>query len=895
MDSTPATGSAPEQKHVLHANHVEILTARGIPADFAVSHGLQSIDCTKLKEHRLKYKKKGQFPGLPLHDGATGILIPYQTALDGIPRCRIRVDRTEVTLPGPIDGSHHGEHTVTIPRYVCQSNVSVAPYLTPEVSAIAGDTSKPVFIVEAPLKALSLAATGFPAIGLGGVLAGATEREVLDTLDEIVLSKDMQTIKWTGRTAYVVFDAGIHDNPMVALGASRLSLALLREGADVRLVQLPYYHPAESEPENGKVYFKTDQGPDDYLVREGIEAFQRIVEAAVPADVLARVSMAAAGANRTEAIARLLGELSVQAVLHEGGSVLIDQVVAATKAVGIGKKAVTDAVKAFAERLTRKANASAAEWKKRIRRTAGGSVMGTVANALLVLEHDERVRDSLGYDQLREEPAWLRPPPWASSSGQAERPVTDDDATRLVAWLDEHHDVRIAIPIAHAVIESRARARPFHRVREYLAGVRHDGVERVAGRQGPGWLTSHLGVPDSRYVRAVGRLFLIAAVARVREPGCKLDTMLVLEGAQGKCKSTSVEVLFGADYFSDQLSEVTTKDASSDLRGKWVIEWSELDNLSRAESSTVKKYISRKVDDYRPSYGRRNVRIPRQCVFVGTVNKNQYLKDETGNRRFLPVECVGEIDIDALRRDRDQLWAEAVALYAAHEKWWFASDEPDLIDAARDEQDARRVADPWEAVVAAALDEGDDVTTDDEMNIIRTRRGALNEVTTAFILDTVLSIPKAQQNRPLQMRVGEVMHALGWSRRQRWVGTRREWVYERPVDVPASGVTTITTITGTSRGSEPDPDSQNDRQPPQDRNSGGDGSDGGDQACFQPANDITTFPDVAPEGGDGGDRVSPGGPPDARPPARDDEQLDDDDDECRQRGMRLAGVRGGDA
>ena len=900
--STPDVGTTPVKTHVLHANHIEILKARGIPEDFAIAHGIRSIDCGKLKAHLLKYKQQSSYPGLPLHEGATGILIPYQTALDGIPRARIRVDRTEVTMPGPIDGSHHGEHVVTIPRYVCQTGVPVVPYVTPEVTEIAGDTSKPVCIVEAPLKALSLTALGMPAIGLGGVLAGATDKEVLDALDEIVLSKDMQTIKWTGRVTYVVFDAGLQDNAMVALGAARLSLALRREGADVRLVQLPPYHPTESDPENGKLYYKTDQGPDDYLVREGVEQFQKLVEAAVPADVIARVVAASAGSNRTADVAGLLDKLPVMAMLHEGGAVLVDQVAATMKVAGVGKTAINDAVKVFAQKLARTANANVAEWKKKIRRGQGGSVMGTVANALLVLEHDERIKDSLGFDELRDEPAWLRPPPWASSGSGGERAVTDDDATRLVAWLDERHDVRIAIPTAHAVIESRARSCPFHRVREYLDGLRHDGVERVAGRNAPGWLTKYLGVPDSRYVRAVGRMFLIAAVARIRNPGCKLDTMLVLEGTQGKRKSTCVETLFGEDYFSDQLSEVTTKDSSSDLRGKWVIEWSELDNLSRAESSAVKKYITRKTDDYRPSYGRRNVRIARQCVFVGTTNKSAYLKDETGNRRFLPVECVGEIDIDALRRDRDLLWAEAVALYASDEKWWFDSDDPELLDAARAEQDARRVADPWEAVVAAALDEGEDVTTDADMNVIRTRRGALHEVTTAYILDTVIGVPKAQQNKALQTRVGEVMHALGWGRRQRRVGTHREWIYERPVDAPvdapvgapASRVTTVTTVTGMSRESEPDLDSQIDQHPPQDRNSGGDGSDGGDKACFQAANDVTTFPSNEPSGGDGGDRNAPGGLAAVQADVENDELLDDDDDddECRERGMRLAGVGG---
>ena len=852
----------------------------------------------KLKASCEKYKTPLPYPHLPLHTGATGILIPYQTCLDDVPRARIRVDSTEVTLPGPVEGSHHGEHTVTVPRYICQAKpVTVVPYIPAEVFKIAGDATKPLFIVEAPLKALSLTANEMPAIGLGGVLAGATDKDVLEALGEIVLSKEMQRIQWVGRVVYVVFDAGIQDNPMVALGAARLALGLRHAEADVRFVILPFAHPTENDPENGKFVFKADQGPDDFLARNGREAFQKLVDAAVAADPVVRISQAASGSNRTEAVAHLLGELPVQAVLHEGGALIVDQVAAVVKSANIGKAAIQQAVKHFGERLSRRAQSEAPSWKKKLRTTASGSVMASVCNALIVMANDDRIKLALGYDELREEPAWLAAPPWHTGLTWAERPVTDDDATKLVAWLDSEHDFRIPIPTAHAVIDSRAKDRPFHKVREYLASVTHDGVERVAGRKGPGWLTTYFGVPDSPYVRAVGRKTLISAVARIRHPGCKVDTMLVLEGEQGKMKSSAIEALFGSDFFSDQLSEVTTKDASSDLRGKWVIEWSELDNLSRPESSAVKKYISRKIDDYRPSYGRRNVRVPRQCVFVGTVNGDSYLKDETGNRRFWPVRCTGDIDIEAVRRDRDQLWAEAVALYVAKESWWFASDEPELLEAARDEQAARRVEDPWESVVAKGLEAGEEETTDAEMNVVKVARPAIQEVTTEHVLGTILSIPLERQNRAVQMRAGSVMHALGWTRVQRRVGGRPSWVYVRPEaatvteppsdpseggaePVPEGGVTTVTTVTTMFAKSEADPDSLLCQRPLQNAKTGGDGSYGGDSSQIRLRDAVTTSESASSEGGDGGDSSAASAP-----------EEDDDDEECRRAGLRAAGWR----
>ena len=166
-----------------------------------------------------------------------------------------------------------------------------------------------------------------------------------------------------------------------------------------------------------------------------------------------------------------------------------------------------------------------------------------------------------------------------------------------------------------------------------------------------------LGVPDSPFVRAVGAKWMISAVARIFKPGCKADCALILEGLQGLGKSTAARVI--ADpWFSDEIAEFGSKDAAMQLSGVWVIELAELDSMNRAGVDVVKSFISRSNDRFRPPYGRRVTEVRRQCVFVGTVNGNDYLKDETGGRRFWPVQCES-IDIDALRRNRTQLWAEA--------------------------------------------------------------------------------------------------------------------------------------------------------------------------------------------------------------------------------------------
>jgi putative DNA primase/helicase len=320
-----------------------------------------------------------------------------------------------------------------------------------------------------------------------------------------------------------------------------------------------------------------------------------------------------------------------------------------------------------------------------------------------------------------------------------------------------------------------------HPVRDYLGSLTWDGVPRLEP-----WVCRYLGAEDTPLNRAFGSLWMISAVARIMRPGVKVDHMLILEGPQGAKKSTALKVLAGEDWFTDELAEIGSKDAAQQMRGVWIIEIAELDAIGRAEVSRIKAFLTRTTDRYRPPYGRHVVTVPRQCVFAGSVNPDTYLRDETGNRRFWPVRC-GPIDLDGLRRDRDQLWAEAVARHRDGAIWWL--EDPALIVAAGAEQDARYQADAWDTLIERWLafekrrvnhgHGGYDDWRDEEVE----RDAPLSDVSVGEILQHAIGIEPGRWSRADQMRVTAYLKANGWRKYQARVGagrgSAREWRYRR--------------------------------------------------------------------------------------------------------------------
>jgi predicted P-loop ATPase len=393
-------------------------------------------------------------------------------------------------------------------------------------------------------------------------------------------------------------------------------------------------------------------------------------------------------------------------------------------------------------------------WRDQLIRNNQGAPRAQLANAITALREAPEWHGHLYFDEFAIRTVLVAPPPWEAGGNQpwVSRPWTDHDDILAANWL-QHESIGVGADTAAAAVEAVAHDQAFHPVRDYLDGLSWDGVRRTGT-----WLTAYLGADPSRYTEAVGERFLISAVARVFQPGAKADHAVVLEGPQGIGKSTACRVLAG-DWFTDEISDLGSKDASLQVQGVWVVELGELGAMARPEVERVKAFLSRSTDRFRPAYGRRVVEVPRQCIFIGTTNAEGYLRDETGARRFWPVR-VRSLDLDALRRDRDQLWAEAFYLYRKGAPWWLDTDG--LISDATEEQAARYAGDPWHDTIAAFVKDRDSVTVAD-------------------IMGEALGLEISRRGQAEQNRVARILRTLGFERKQvRLRGSNdRVWHYLR--------------------------------------------------------------------------------------------------------------------
>lgn len=408
--------------------------------------------------------------------------------------------------------------------------------------------------------------------------------------------------------------------------------------------------------------------------------------------------------------------------------------------------------------------ASAGEWSSLLF-MKDGLIRECRENVFQVLQHHPDWRKCLAMDEFANAIRVRRETP----TGLREKLVWDEDQDfKLGLWLAQQ--LRLFIKsesMISAGVRATAVANAYHPVREWLSGLEWDGVPRLGD-----WLSDFAGVSKTEYSALIGRLFLIGMVARIYRPGCKMDTALILEGLQGEGKSAIAKALAG-EWFSDTTFVMGDKDSFMALRGKWAYELAELDSFNRSESTRAKAFISSSTDSYRAPYDRVSKDWPRQCVFIGTTNQYEYFKDASGNRRYWPVLCSGELNVEGLRGAREQLFAEAVKLFQDGAQWWPTKEEQQRL--VSPEQELREIADPWEV----AIHEWTLTCSNDEVTSLDVLCGALK-----------MEVSKIDGAKQAAMRVGVCMRKLGWGKKRKTSGAR-EWVYVRP-----KAEVTSKTITG---------------------------------------------------------------------------------------------------
>jgi hypothetical protein len=326
--------------------------------------------------------------------------------------------------------------------------------------------------------------------------------------------------------------------------------------------------------------------------------------------------------------------------------------------------------------------------------------------------------------------------------------------------------------IEHALM-LLAHKKSVHPAREWLKGLKWDGTPRLELE-----LPGLFGQSEGSLAGTLLRRWFVAAAARAMSPGCKMDTVLVLVGPQAAGKTTFFEAL-GGEWYTSEPVDVGDKDGKLIMRRAWIVEWGELQSLNRArDQESIKDFLSRRVDQFRPHYGRRLFDAPRSCVIVGTTNSEGFLHDPTGNRRFWPVKCEKRIDVGWVRANREQLFAEAVAIYQAAQECpackpllpsercaehrWYLTDEEELELAT--EHKNYEATHPWSDIIEDWL--GEQLILEPP-------------VTAGRILIEVLKKHADQVTRADEMVVSGILKQLGWIRRRKDVNGRLRWVYER--------------------------------------------------------------------------------------------------------------------
>lgn len=371
-----------------------------------------------------------------------------------------------------------------------------------------------------------------------------------------------------------------------------------------------------------------------------------------------------------------------------------------------------------------------------------GKVKKTLTNTVNYFYTDKlELHKSLRYNSFSGDIEFITPPVWREDK-HSELTWKDSDAIALKYYMSDIMNYEVNTNLIEEAIIAMAHKFSYHPVKKWLNTLKWDNVPRLAT-----WLSEYLTVPPSEYTADIGTRTLVAAVARIYNPGIKYDYVLVIEGAQGVGKSSAVDIL-GGNWFADFSIQLNERDLVSAMRGKWIIELSEMETANKMEANQLKAFVSRRVDRVRLAYGRSTENFSRQCIFIGTINPDTgYLKDPTGNRRFFPVRMKRMANLKKLKQDREQLFAEAKALFLSGYNIEMLSTAIRL--EAEAETKKRVSLDSWAEWISRYLEDNSDLDT----------------VTPREIWTLALSGSTSQFNRLAESRIFSIMSLLGWELR----------------------------------------------------------------------------------------------------------------------------------
>jgi hypothetical protein len=539
----------------------------------------------------------------------------------------------------------------------------------------------------------------------------------------------------------------------------------IAEGIDFKadggyVIAPPSVHP------NGELY-RWENDPNRTALAPCPEWIVQMMRAGSSADRVGDSSTANAGDAATSALGRALAELGMLGRLLDGGKHVVvcpwqDQhttgtpfdsstvLFPASEPNGLGgfhcshshceKRSSSEAMREL-QRRRQATSDKEASWMDGLRRTEKGALRSTFGNVVRILSHDPNFARKLRLDEMR----------GVVFLDKAE--VTDAHVSTLRVDLEDRYAIQPSDAEAARAVQLVAARDSFHPVREFLGGLTWDGTRRL-DRVALDLLRVRADTDEEAELAALLlRRWFLCLVARPFAPGCKMDTALILQGAQGAGKSTFFRVL-GGDWFSDT-EMALDKDALMQLRGAWIYEWAELENvMGRHAVARVKAFLTSTEDKYRPPFGRMPITVRRSGVIVGTTNNEDFLHDPTGSRRFWVIP-VGRVDTERVRADREQLLAEAVAAFRAGERRWLDEEE----EAKREALTERFVeSDPWEDRVIEFATHQPFVRTSD-------------------VLLQALDVSMDKLTRRDEMRVANILRRCGYEpRRARGAGQRgRIW------------------------------------------------------------------------------------------------------------------------